>query len=360
MSKEIGSSPLSNSLSSPLGSEQDSGLRHAHGLFALYEHQIQGMPGIRLNINGAESEDEIWLSVERLHEMRPPEITSAVLRPWVRMTQSPNEEPRLWDAIDGASLIAAGTHYSSATPPEQGKGLIDPEATVILSDYDRAAQVRTLFATYLDTKWHPWAKEEKLRRKTIRLYSQLFTLNQQIEGGIVEAQTRTRLGRRPRHLEIRWRHGKLSTGRACWSSSRSTPRQPRWKSDHAMLTPDLSLTGTPPSITQALLTWRKLRRSSSIRLRQPFRHSTASTFEPLLRTAVTNLDANGIYWPNEVPAEDRTLPKPDDNLKVTDTWVLFARPRTNSLFLQDLEKLKKQAEEANDLPTRCGGCRDRP
>ena len=74
------------------------------------------------------------------------------------------------------------------------------------------------------------------------------------------------------------------------------------------------------------------------------------TFEPLLRTAVTNLDANGIYWPNEVPAEDRTLPKPDDKLKVTDTWVLFARPRTNSLFLQDLEKLKKQAEEAEAYP----------
>jgi hypothetical protein len=31
------------------------------------------------------------------------------------------------------------------------------------------------------------------------------------------------------------------------------------------------------------------------------------TFEPLLRTAATNLDANGIYWPDEVPADDRTL-----------------------------------------------------
>ncbi len=84
------------------------------------------------------------------------------------------------------------------------------------------------------------------------------------------------------------------------------------------------------------------------------------TFEPLLRTASTNLDANGIYWPNEVPAEDRTLPKPDDKLKVTDTWVLFARPRTNSLFLQDLEKLKKQAEEAKTYPPAVAADRDRP
>ena len=74
------------------------------------------------------------------------------------------------------------------------------------------------------------------------------------------------------------------------------------------------------------------------------------TYEPLLRTAVTNLDANGIYWPNVIPAEDRTLPKADDKLKVTDTWVLFARPRTNNLFLQDLENLKKQAEEVAVYP----------
>jgi hypothetical protein len=149
---------------------------------------MQGLPGVRVNVNEGENEDEIWLAVKRLHEMKPPDITSPVLRPWVQMTQSPNEELRLREATDGASLIAAGTHYSSATPPEQGKPAIDPKATVILSDYDKAEQVRAQLATYLDTRWRPWGEEEKLRRKTIRLYSQLFTLKQQLEGGIVEAQ----------------------------------------------------------------------------------------------------------------------------------------------------------------------------
>lgn len=160
----------------------------AHGLFALYEHEIQELPGIRINVNGAESEDEIWFAVKRLHEMKPPDITNAVLQPWVQMTQSPNEDPMLREATDGASLIAAGTHCSSATPLEQGKPAIDPKATVILSDYDKAEHVRAQLATYLDMRWRPWAEEEKLRRKTIRLYSQLFTLKQQLEGGIVEGQ----------------------------------------------------------------------------------------------------------------------------------------------------------------------------
>src|SRR5262249_17955003 len=154
----------------------------------LYEHEIQGLPGIRINVNGPESEDEIWLAVERLHEMRPPDIASAVLRPWVQMTQAPTEEPRLRESADGASLIAAGTHCSSTKPPERGKPTIDPKATITLTDYEDAPLVRAHLATYLATKWHPWAEEEKRRRKTIRLYSHLFTLKQQLEGSIVEAQ----------------------------------------------------------------------------------------------------------------------------------------------------------------------------
>src|SRR5215475_14466786 len=65
-------------------------------------------------------------------------------------------------------------------------------------------------------------------------------------------------------------------------------------------------------------------------------------FEPLLQAAVTHLDPNGVYWPNQVPAEDRNLPRPDEKLKVTDTWVLFARPRTNNIFIQDLDNFKKK------------------
>src|SRR3546814_14394711 len=56
-----------------------------------------------------------------------------------------------------------------------------------------------------------------------------------------------------------------------------------------------------------------------------------STYEPLLRTAVTHLDANGVYWPSQVQPEDRTVPKAEEHLKVTDTWVVFARPRTNKI-----------------------------
>lgn len=321
----------------------------AHDLFALYEHEMQGLPGIHVNVNSPESEDEIWLAVERLHETRPPDVASAVLRPWIQMTQGPTEEPRLREATDGASLIAAGTHCSSGKPPEQGKPAIDPKATVILSDYDKAEQVRAQLASYLDTRWRPWAKEENLRRKTIRLYSQLFTLKQQIEGGIVEAQ-----------LELVW-----GVGIGIWNSDGTAVGYPvvghlveislkpetaeveiRPRDVDARLEIDWYASVDNPGVADL----EKAAKEFFGKATTTFSPFDRGTFEPLLRTASTNLDANGIYWPNEVAAEDRTLPKPDDKLKITDTWVLFARPRTNSLFLQDLEKLKKQAEEAKAYP----------
>jgi very-short-patch-repair endonuclease len=112
----------------------------AHGLFALHEHEIQGLPGIRINVNGPESEDEIWLAVERLKKTEPPNVASPVLRPWIQMTQEPTEDPRLREATDGASLIAEGTHCSSVKPPEQGKPAIHPEAPITLSDYQELTQ----------------------------------------------------------------------------------------------------------------------------------------------------------------------------------------------------------------------------
>lgn len=58
----------------------------------------------------------------------------------------------------------------------------------MLSDYEKSPLVKAHFAAYLDTKWRPWAEEERLRRKTIGIYFQLFTLKQRFEGGIAEAQ----------------------------------------------------------------------------------------------------------------------------------------------------------------------------
>ena len=249
----------------------------------------------------------------------------------------------------GKDLIAARTHCSPTAQPEPGQSVVAPDDRILLVDYDGAAQVQAQFEPYLAIEWRGWAEEEKRRRRTIRLYSQLFTLKQQLEGGIVEAQ-----------LELVW-----GVGLGIWNSNGAIVSYPlvgrlaemslnpvtaeveiRPRDVDARIEVDWYASVDNPGVADL----EKAAKEFFGKATTTFSPFDRGTFEPLLRTAVTNLDANGIYWPNEVPAEDRTLPKSDDKLKVTDTWVLFARPRTNSLFLQDLEKLKKRAEEAESYP----------
>ncbi len=74
------------------------------------------------------------------------------------------------------------------------------------------------------------------------------------------------------------------------------------------------------------------------------------SFEPMLRSAVTHLDSHGAYRPDQGSPENRSVPKPQSNLVCTDTWVLFARPRSSNLFIQDLDRFKEQLEGNHDLP----------
>ena len=71
-----------------------------HNGFSLHEHQVQGLPGIHLNLGREEDNDDIWLRVERLHETIPPEIKSSILAPWIELTQGPESEPRLKEWVE--------------------------------------------------------------------------------------------------------------------------------------------------------------------------------------------------------------------------------------------------------------------
>lgn len=321
-----------------------------HAQFSIYEHEFRGLPGVRLNVGDADAADEVWLVVERLHERKPPEVTSPALRPWIQVSSSPVEEPKLLSTIDGKNLIAAGTHRSVREPPkpdEIAKPGIDPGATISLSELPSHAEITSQFELYRRSKWRPWADEEALRRKTIRLYAQLFTLKQQLEGGIVEAQ-----------LELAW-----GVGLGIWKHEGASISYPlitrlveislnianaeievRPRDVDARLEIDWYASVDNPGVAELDKIAKEFFRSNA----KTFSPFDRGTFEPLLRSAAGHLDANGVYWPNEITPEDRSLPKADEHLRVTDTWVLFARPRTQSVFLQDLERLKGAVEKIEE------------
>jgi hypothetical protein len=162
-----------------------------HRQFALYERDIQGLSGIRLNTADSDGDDGPWLVVERLSETRPPDVTDELLRPWIDLTRSPEVEPRLKTSVEGSILIAAGYYGPSVTErTTDGSPLpaIDPKQDVRLEDFDKRASVKGSFDAYTQGKWAAWSKDEKRRRKVIRVYAELFTLKQVLEGGIFETQ----------------------------------------------------------------------------------------------------------------------------------------------------------------------------
>jgi very-short-patch-repair endonuclease len=320
-----------------------------HGQFALYEHQLQGLPGIRLNVEQAAAEDEIWLAVDRLHETKPPEVTSPLLRPWIEIIPEPSSEPSIKRATAGACLIEAGTHCSSRTPNRsievEALPSVDPTELVALENYDKAFAVKAEFRLYIEKAWKPWSEEEKQRRRTIQIYSQLFTLKQQLESGIVEAQ-----------LELAW-----GIGFGIWNYNGTTVSYPlitrlveltlnqqtaaleiRPRDIDARLEVDWYASVDNPDVAGL----ERAAKEFFARSANTFSPFDRETFEELLRAAATHLDPQGICWPNQIPPENRLLPKLQEKLVVTDTWVLFARPRTNSIFLRDLENLRKAVNSA--------------
>lgn len=321
----------------------------SHSLFSLYEHELRNMPGVSLSSRNGddEDEDELWLSVERLHETKPPEVSSPWLQPWIAFNRGPSEEPFIREEISGSVLIDAGTHTDEEAGGDGSKA--SPDELISFVNYEYSSRVQNLFEEYVKAQWLPWATEEKKRLKTIRLYAQLFTLKQQLEGGIVETQ-----------LELVW-----GIGIGIWKTKGTTVSYPLiGKLVELSLNPTSSALEVRPREIDPLiqLDWYAAQDNPGVTdlekaakaffgdLQTTFSPFDRSTYEPLLRTAVTHLEPNGVYWPSVAEPTDRTVPQADENLKVTDTWVLFARPRSNSSYLQDLERLKSCVENSDGLP----------
>jgi very-short-patch-repair endonuclease len=318
-----------------------------HGLFNLYEHELFDLPGVKLNLLSTEGDDEIWMSIARLRETRPPEIKEALLLPWVEMVNNPVVEPKLRTAVTSDALVEMGTNRipdKSVLPlGERKKPMFGEHELITLELYDQAESVRLAFKMYTDGPWKVWADEEKRRRKSIRLYGQLFTLQQQMQEGVVESP-----------VEIVW-----GVGIGIWRTDSTSVNYPLLtRLCELALNPLTAAIEVKPRDTEPRLEtdWyasdnnpglgplEKTGKEFFSKLTQTFSPFDRGTFEPLLQAAVVHLDPNGVYWPQQVPAEDRSLPKSDSNLHITDTWILFARPRTKSMYLQDLDAFKKKVD----------------
>lgn len=303
-----------------------------HDIFNRFEHELLSLPGVHLN--QGEGEGELWLRVERLVETQPPKPDNPELEKWLDISRKTQTEPVLKKAIELENtdqITLDGEQREQHIP-----------TLMLLSEYEHREIIELHFQDYLVNQWRCWAEEEKRRRRTIKLYSELFTLKQQLEGSLVDTQIELVWGmgiglwktdefhiRYPiitQSVEITLNHGD--------SAVEIRPRrsvEPLFELDVYMSVDNLGVTDLQKAYDNLI--------SQQACEFSPFEQCS---FQPQLQLAATHLDSKGVYWPDKSDSETRELPDTTETLTVTDTWILFARPRSKSLYIQDLENFKKR------------------
>lgn len=325
-----------------------------HRAFSAYESRVQSLPGIELGrLN--EGEDEIWLRLERLHESRPPSVEEPLLSLWISLSASPDISPRLLDQVLREDLIAivmltTEVEPNASVPVETATQETPVPAQIALKEYELADIVNRQLEAYLREQWTPWAEQERLRRKSIALYSELFLLAQEVQGNLGDTKLELVWGlavatwQNPQVGRIEYPLITVGVELSVNEKTMAIEIRPRTNEPHlevdAYMAADVSTVGAWNTKAKEFF------KSSEL----PINPFEPSTFEPVTRMASTLLDAEGVYVPAMANLEDRSVPKASEHLAVTDTWVLFARPRDSSLFVKDLERFEARMQDSPELP----------
>ncbi|WP_024302827.1 AAA domain-containing protein [Pseudogulbenkiania sp. MAI-1] len=302
-----------------------------HGDFLAHEHELRDLPGITLKGEDDEGE-EVWLAVERLHPLPAPVPEAPLLQLWLEQP-APTQKgtikpPALALAVPVTALETLG--YARGEPSE-------PAAKVALADFADRVRLEALFEAYRSGPWQAWANEEQRRQKTMALYNQLFRLKQTLDGMIADSQ-----------LEIVW-----GSGIALWLKDGVRLSYPLLTRpvELALNTRTMALELRPRELPASLESdalnaldvagladFERQARQWLANAAEDYSPFDADSYRPLLQAAATHLDPDARLVPRTPDAAPVPLPPPGEPLQLVDGWVVFARPRTANLLVQDLQR----------------------
>lgn len=323
----------------------------------LWEHQVKGKIGIQHNLVEDDG-SEAWLCIERLKRLAPPEVPKEI-RGWMSVSNDPGEPPAVKDEIiktvsisQAEQLVESGQALEEDVRDPLKETLVGQHKDVVFR-LANLTEIKTQVETYVQEKWSPWSEEEKPRRETIKIYDSLFSLQQ-----IIEAQG----DEQP--IELIWGIG---VGR--WNYQEHKIDLPLI--EKAVEIEIGSEDGTifvrprtnPPSL--AVNAYEALGNTEVSSLRRfadehfaklseaedvDFSPFFIESFKRILKHVSTRLSESGVYWPDtNRDIQNRVPPDISQTLQVTDSWLIFARPRSTKSFTQDINKFKDKLED-HDLP----------
>jgi len=320
-----------------------------HGSLVLFDRQAQGIAGLRLNDGGPDGDDEIWLTVALpVAPVIPPQTDSSWLAPWLNLGAAIRSLPSLATQVEGRALISAGTHrdatLAAADIVSPAVSAVDPHARITLADYAFRGEVEAQHARYLESIWQPWAEAEEERKRGAQLYVDLFTLQQELAGALVEGQ-----------LELVWGMGLCKATRSGTEivyplitramelgfNAQTQAAELRPRDVDPQLELEVFLRADAAVLTEVEKEVEQFLAESGESL-SPFE---PAGFEPLLAIARRELEARA-----SAPEQQGDFVS---SMEISHGWVVFARPRSPVIAVQDLERFRgllSTLDETSQLP----------
>jgi very-short-patch-repair endonuclease len=308
--------------------------------FVQYKPNLQGLPGVDFDkkVEG----DHIWMRVERLAEIPPPQIQQKEIQRFFTISTNPSgPEPTINETV---------LSHSIAT--DSGK-LTKPEAERLATE--RRKLVAETLSQYKPL-WKAWTEGEAPRRVTIGLYGELFSLKHQMEAEETAKPHELVWGMGLTSWKIAV-EGRTGPSTVDYQYPLITQAMELSIEDHTM-----AITLSPRAIDPRLefdafsachvLSAPEVERACKDALtKDPDKQITPfdiASFEHLLRLTAGNLHKRGQF----LSGQERPIPATED-LIVTDAWVILSRPRSNNYLLEDIERLKRNITGGAAIPAGC-------
>ncbi len=322
--------------------------------FAVTKSDTQSLPGVRHDYR--DDEGSVWLEVERLARKEPPSPPENIIE-WIAVSADPARSPEVraerlvtvTAAERDAALENGNVRADDVLDAPRKRGEPDnapPRFDLKLRLEDRP-EIAAAIDVWITGPWTEWATAELPRRRTIGLYQRLYKILQLLEMGATESPIELiwgiglvnwrkdgRVVDRPlleRRVDI-----ELDDKRGGLIRVRPTGADASFD-----LKPyeELGCTSLP---SLADLIRREIQRAGENEGISPF---AQESFEPILSASGVRLDREGCYAPDMLaPILPSETPQ-SSRLTVTDKWVLFARPRSQHIILQDIDRLRRSTGE---------------
>lgn len=303
--------------------------------FQCLPSDVAGLPGVEQDIRL--EGDHVWLRIARLEAEASPKPAEEY-EGLFRFSTDPFGLPPTLDETAIQRRVAEAT---------QGKRELDRRQT----ELNLRNAITSSFINF-GKQWNAWAEAEKPRRKTIALYSDLFSLKNQMSAEQTAKPT-----------ELVW-----GIGTSAWQmSSEGKPFAFLYPlltqaveialDEHTMCldirprTIDTRLE-MDAFVTCAVSGSADVERAAREYL-DKHRDRAITPFDPasyadLLKLVAANLDSRGVY--KEILANGASIPEPGQHFVVTDAWVLFVRPKINNYLVEDLKRLQNTLAKGCDIP----------